>query len=690
MMKRTTICALALVAAFSICADALGDTLFLRDGEQVTGSLLKMTKKKVRFDTGEGVEEFKKEAILKVQLQRKRMHDGIVSADAITDPALKAALAAQPSEQDFPAAGYVTLFERQSYDLTEPGIVRDTTRRIVKVLQQRGEDVASQSVWYFEDTDVPEVDYALTVTPDGRVLHLSDAALKNESLYARVPDYRRLSRLRFACKEPRPGSVLDFQFTVVRKRDSVFEPFYTEEFFRADQPVLRKKVEVVVPSPREAELLAHLDKGEAVAFTRSENGGVVRFVWTLSEPQRGIIKEPLMPPKATFVPRLVLGSAGNWDALAVEYAEALAELDGVPEDLAAKARELVEAGGAEAVRNFVARCIRTARVPQNHFRFVPRAPQSTAERGLANELDKNFLYYAMLRSAGIDAKFALLRGRSRGALALEVPSVRAFDHSAVLLPDDGLFSSAASDVLPFESLPGGLHGAPAFVILEANALMTEAQAVKPKEELSTTHFEGVLDAEGILDLTLKYAGTGNEGKWIRQMKDLDDEQIRNQAQQWAGFVHPSAVLTGCEITDLNDLTVAPSLTMTCTIPNFATAAGEDLMLFTLPGLFYEARNVGRPERMHGLFWDNVSKSASNGTIRIPDGFSVYSVPGTVAFDSGTVSYRANVNAGNGAVSFRDAFALKVDDAPREAYSDYKQCLELRARVPIQRIILTRR
>jgi hypothetical protein len=551
------------------------------------------------------------------------------------------------------------------------------------------EDVASQNVWYFEDTDVPQVDYALTVTPDGRVLHLSDAALKSESLYARLPDYRRLARLRFACKEPRPGSVLDFQSTVLRRRDSVLEPFYAEEFFRGDQPILRKEVEVVIPAPREAELLSQLEAGDAVDFARSRKEGMTHLVWTLSEPQRGIVQEPLMPPKATFVPRLVLGSAGNWDALAVDYAEALDALDGLPEDLAAKAGKLASAGGAEAIRNFVARGVRTAPVPQNHFRFVPSAPQATAQRGLANELDKNYLYCAMLRAAGIDADFALLRSRGRGALALEVPSVRAFDHSAVLLPDTGLFSSAASDVLPFDSLPGSLHGAPSFVVLDANALMTEAQVGKPEEELSTTHFSGVLDAEGTLALTLRYEGARNEGKWIRQMKDLDDEQLRNQAQQWASFVHPSAVLTGCETTDLNDLTVSPALTMTCTIPDFATAAGEDLLLFTLPGLFYEARNVGRPERMHGLFWDNVLKSASEGVIRIPEGFGVYSVPEPVAFDSPTASYRASLNAGNGAIAFSDAYTLKVDGAPREAYPDYKECLELRARVPIQRIILRR-
>ena len=65
--------------------------------------------------------------------------------------------------------------------------MKETVRHIALIPQQRGEDVATTNVWYFEATDAPRVDFALTVTPEGRVLHLSDAALKSESIYSRLP-----------------------------------------------------------------------------------------------------------------------------------------------------------------------------------------------------------------------------------------------------------------------------------------------------------------------------------------------------------------------------------------------------------------------------------------------------------------------------------------------------------------------
>jgi len=240
-----TLFSLAMMALASV---AHSDTLYLQDGEQHLGRLKSMTADSVVFEGRDGVKTWPKSEVSRIQLQRTRKYDDVETVDQITDPDLKACLEKQPTEQEYPADGSVTLFARHTFDLTTPGVVKDTVRTITKILRQRGEDAGSNNAWYFEDTDLPEIDFALTITPDGRVLHLSDDAVKSESIYAQLPMYRRLSRLRFACKEPRPGSVLDVQYTVIRKRPGGLEPFYSEEFFRDEAPILRKEVVVVAPA----------------------------------------------------------------------------------------------------------------------------------------------------------------------------------------------------------------------------------------------------------------------------------------------------------------------------------------------------------------------------------------------------------------------------------------------------------
>ncbi len=678
--------AIPLILAAVMMASAGADTLYLRDGEQHPGRLEKMTEDTVWFESPEGVLEYPKSDVLKIQLQQARQYDEVETVDQITDPDLLACLESLPGREQFPAAGYVTLLHRQTIDLREEGVMKETVRHIALILQQRGEDVATANVWYFEDTDEPRVDFALTVTPEGNVLHLSDAALKSESIYSRLPEYQRLARLRFACKEPRPGCVIDVQYTVERKRGGPFEPVYATAVFREQEPIQRKEVIVLTPEGEAKRITSDLHAPGEVQGESSEQD----HTWKLARVQPGLPTEPFMPPLTHIGPTLTIAEAASWDELARAYDSALAELPPLSSALAARAKELAGAGGAAAVRHFVARNIRTAPVSHWHFRIVPHDPNATAQRGVANELDKNVLYWRMLEAAGIEASFALVRSREAGPWPAGTPSLRAFDRSAVYIPSIEAFTSAESDVLPFETLPGSLQGTCALGFPYGADTPELTQRAKPENERDATRFEAVLNEDGSLALAVTFSATGNAQAGLRGLKDLDEQMLRNRLTQFAAFLHPSAVLEDYEVSDLADLAVPPELTLRCRIPEFAVKAGDDLMMFTLPAVSYSAHMVGRPSRGFPMFWDHASMETTEGTITLPGGYEVYSLPEAETFTSEVAEYRAQLSAKDGAVVFEDMYALKVAEAPASAYPGYKQCLERRAGLARQRIILSRK
>ena len=674
-------CVLAAVAA----AVSAADTLYLRDGEQHPGTLKKMSVDRVWFETPEGLLEYPKTDVLKVQLQRARQYDAVETVAQITDPDLKACLEALPGREAYPAAGYVTLLRRQTLDLRTDGVVKETVRHIALILQQRGEDVATTNVWYFEDTDEPRVDFALTVTPEGRVLHLSDAALKSESIYSRLPEYQRLARLRFACKEPRPGSVIDVQYTVERKRGGPFEPVYFTAVFHGQEPVERQEVVVLTPEDGARTIASDLYAPEAVVAAPDGQAGT----WKLTEPRHGLPTEPFMPPLTHIGPTLTLAETASWEDLGQAYGRALTELPPLSGALTARAKELAAAGGAEAIRNFVARTVQTVPVPQWHFRIVPHDPNATAQRGVANELDKNALYWRMLEAAGLEARFALVRSREAGPWPANTPSLGVFDRSAVYLPAQDAFTTAESDLLPFGVLPGSVQGAQAMVFPYGTDSLRLTQRPEPAAEHDATRFEAGLSDDGTLALTVTYTASGNGQAAYRSLKDLDEQALRNQLTQLAAYLHPSAVLESYEVSDLADVSAPPVLTLRCRIPEYAVKAGDELLMFTLPAVSYSAHLVGRPAREFGLFWDHVATETTEGAITLPEGYAVYSLPGNVTFESEVANYRAQLAEKNGTVTFNDVYTLNVDQAPASAYPEYKQCVERRAGLARQRIILTR-
>ena len=126
--------------------------------------------------------------------------------------------------------------------------------------------------------------------------------------------------------------------------------------------------------------------------------------------------------------------------------------------------------------------------------MTPSPPAEVAQRGLANELDKNFLYLRLLEAVGIECVFALVRDRDEGPIAEGVPSIRAFNRSAVYLVKAKRFSNVSSDRLGFDALPANLQDAPALLIRPGESRSTRTQQARPKDELDATTFEAVLDA----------------------------------------------------------------------------------------------------------------------------------------------------------------------------------------------------
>ncbi len=679
------------------------DTLYLKDGEQALGVLKSMTADTVAFEGVDGIKELDKDDVSRIQLQRARLWDDVNEAAQVTDPDLRAALDTQPTEEQYPADGFAILLDRQTFDLTEPGVLKHTQRTIIKILRQRGEDVATFNVPYFEDTGKAEIDFALTVTPDGRVLHLSDMAIKDESLYGKVPGYRRLSRLRFAAKEPRPGSVIDVQRTVTRTLNTLLEPFYTEQTFRDRAPILRKEVRVVMPSIEEGTLawcVSVPENGNSkcqtgtsgcldnapVKASRAVEGDNVVLAWSLTEPQSGIVDEPMMPPLQTFVPVLVVGDAVEWETLSSEYANKLAEVAPLSDELKTKALEL---GSAQAIHDYVARNVRAVPVPFRAYSLLPRSGNETAKRGLANELDKNFLYYQMLKAADIPCTFSLLRDRTHGPLCSKVASLSALQHCAVYLEKEKAFSEAATGVLAFGVLPGVFQGGEALPIA-AGAKPVEVVETTLKDETETTEYNATLNVDGNLDIQIKLSAMGNQENAYRALKDLSDEEIRIQLQQLVSAIHPTAVLKDFTTTDLSDLSISPVLTVNCSVDGYAVKAGEDLMMFNVPGLEFSAAQVGRPERQHGLFWNQRGREIVTGTIQLPDGFELHSVPEKVNFKSSVADFAAQFKKEASNLAFTQTYDLKVSQAPADAYPEYKESQELRADLSRQRVILKKK
>ncbi len=129
---------------------------------------------------------------------------------------------------------------------------------------------------------------------------------------------------------------------------------------------------------------------------------------------------------------------------------------GVPSILALKA----PLEKASRLYRFVAKNCTLAGTSLKRTSFLPRSAGRVLQTMYGNYLDKTFLYYALLRRAGVPAELVLLRDQNKGALIRNVPALAQFNDAVVNLPTLALVTVPDYDNAPIHTLSSVLQPLP--------------------------------------------------------------------------------------------------------------------------------------------------------------------------------------------------------------------------------------
>ncbi|HNV71600.1 MAG TPA: DUF3857 domain-containing protein, partial [Candidatus Ozemobacteraceae bacterium] len=227
-MKRLAI----LFALCLLVVPVVADVLYLNEGEEHVGRLLEIAGGKIRFQEPGGAEKaFNASEVTHVLLSQIREGDEISQVASLTEPMLVQLLASAPQATDFPDSDFITLYRLRDFTFHPDGRVSFMRRRIVKVLKEPGLDEANHSLYYFRDREKLDLDFAHTYNPDGRIYHLTDDALSEETLYPNLPEYDFLNKVKFAMKKVDLGSVVDIKHRVETRDVGPLNPYIIDTVF---------------------------------------------------------------------------------------------------------------------------------------------------------------------------------------------------------------------------------------------------------------------------------------------------------------------------------------------------------------------------------------------------------------------------------------------------------------------------
>ena len=389
-----------------------------------------------------------------------------------------------PSQKMYPDDGAVVLWESVDVDIDEKSRYVYATRRIVKIFNENGKDLAEVSIPYMRGKDDVTIHHARTLTPNGSRVELDINKVITDLLPPSAVEaglYVDARLMYFTLPGVTDGCIIDYAYSTNNLGHVMQGEFWRKAYFQASQPVQYYRFTVHIPKKKQ---LYYQISGTPVTPQSSANFLAMKPAITESNYTRTytfevqdvppLKKEYLMPAPQDLAYSISISSIDSWDKLVTWYATLIREQDTLTPEIAEKTKQLLSGAWSreEKVKRlyeYVATNIQYLGYELGIWAIKPRPAERVLKDGRGDCKDKTTLLSTMLASAGINSYPVLISaGDTRGVNAHlpdggseveAVPSLAYFNHMILAVEgnrdDELIWLDPTSETCAFGDFPAG-------------------------------------------------------------------------------------------------------------------------------------------------------------------------------------------------------------------------------------------
>ena len=599
--------------------------------------------------------------------------------------------ASAPSPEDYPGMDAVVMLDASYLRLTQTGSELVVRQRIC-LLTHEGIKNYGEVQWPY-DTELQELqlDYARTITPDGREVTPAPSAVHEVTLptVRDAPMYSSVKLSTISMPALEPGAIIDWQMTI-RDKESAPQELMPELFniwlFAWPIPVQRSELVVEVPEGTD---LRWQTRGTEVEPTVQTASGTVTYTFTKADIP-AITYEPYMPDLRALSPLLVVSTYESWDEIAAWYADLAEDRYQTTSELLTMVEELTSgiqtpSERISAIYDFVARDVRYVALEFGLGSYQPHpAPEVFANR-YGDCKDQATLLITMLRAAGFEAyPVLLLVGDGLDVDFDLLPTPYMFTHviAAVRQGEHWLLLDPTCDLCTADYLPDydrAKHGLLVLGTEDQPGLQVLTDPFRPEESFVKTELQATLSPAGDLSATASISIGGFSSLLYRSiLLSYRPEERRKIFEQLLNYVVPGSRLLSFEHSDLEDTHLPVTITEEFERAGFAQKAGS-IMLFPipypaqLPFPGYFADEVGQEARIHPLItWPQ--RMEVYVELTVPEGMKVQ-LPEAVTVENALGLFKSEYALmEEGKITALRVLQVNVDQVSPEDYPLYKEII----------------
>jgi len=618
--------------------------------------------------------------------------DFISEKEEIAEVDARELIAKAPSAEEYPDASAAILLDEVKKVINVDGTSSTTCHRIIKLFNKRGiEKFGEIFITYNAGGERITIKKARTFKLDGSVVEAT--SIKDIFPLEGYRLYSNISQKVISMPALEEGVTIEYQYTLDDYSRSFIGKNFQDTFYLQDfEPI--QLCRYILAIPKDVEIKIVNFKTDLEPKIKKGEDKVI-YTWEASNiPQ--IIYENDMPPFHNVAPRIAISSFSSWKEIATWYYDISREQSKADADIKAKVAELIQnettpEGKIRAIYHYVINEIRYLGLEFGISGHMPHEAAEVYKYKYGDCKDKATLLISMLREAGIEVYYVLLRTRYSGEIDLDLPSFQ-FDHAiaAVSLNGELMFLDGTAENYVFGDLPAMDQGVWAMVLINGEGEFVKVPIHPAEKNQRTRKIKLNLQEDGSVSGEATVLQSGIFAAYYRSLfKDLGEIKRKELIQNSLSSSCPGSVLEEFSFSDLADLNIPVEQRYKFRVPNYAKKIGEKLHL--KPSIIERVEStsmVATEERRFPMYFYNQYCTQNVIEINIPEGFKVERVPNEVDLVFPFGSYRIKYSMEDNIIKYERYYQFNTFEISQKEYPSFKEFIERIAQEDAKEIILT--
>jgi hypothetical protein len=679
---------------------SFADVLYLNEGEELIGNLNKIDNDSISFTTLKGeAKNFTTKEVAHILISKIRKGDEIKSVSEIKDKVVLSVLKNMPDPRKFTNSDYITLFKKRKFEFISDNKVLYTRRELVQVLKEPGLDKANKSIYYLKEREKSTLNFAHTYSPDGKVFHITDDAISNESLYSATPEYAKLSKIKMALKKVDLGGIIDYSYSQEISDISILKPFSIDRVFGEREPVLKEELEVIYPSSLSLQIEKfQWPENPNLKFEQKQDAKTGKTVLkaSFSDP-KGFIPEQNMFPIDRIFPRLVIFQVYKWQDMANSLMAAYKKAAPSEEKLAklietAKLTDqMTDFDKAAQLYELINKEIRPIGMSIGDMgSYEPVSGDITLTKKYGNRQAKLAILYFALAKLEIPAEIGFTSGKREVTVTEKYPNLSLAGYPVLKVKIDGksIYTDGGSVYRPFGTLSTSLQGGKAVFFASDKASFEELPRTTSDWNRFDRNVLVKMQDDGSMDVKeiLHFRGPFEVG--LRELKAAKEREKKMYAEQRVKRVHPNATLKSFALSDVTNLQAPVVMTLNYHIKEAAQKASDNIMTFTNFWVNYQSSSASLSKRKFPMQYWATEENSQTIIFELPKGFKWVPWNKQYHYSSGQLTFLSNMHQNQSLLIYSDRFTAQKDEfAANQEYEHYRKCILTMSELANQWIII---